>query len=67
MPYGKDELLAAFAQGNIDRFCIPVTTSVVGVTPYMDEVPGLRDAVIVAEYPNMLGYSLLVKPGTARE
>uniref|UniRef100_UPI001F13E733 prephenate dehydratase n=1 Tax=Achromobacter insuavis TaxID=1287735 RepID=UPI001F13E733 len=37
---------------------------VVGVTPYMDAVLDLPDVMVVAEYPKMLGYSLLAKPGT---
>lgn len=67
VPYSKDQLFAAFAEGKIDKFCIPVTTSVVGVTPYLDDVLAMNGATIVAEYPKMLGYSMLVKSGTTRD
>jgi chorismate mutase/prephenate dehydratase len=58
-----DELFNAYRNGTTGRICVPVTTSVVGVTPFMDAVLDLPEVVIVAEYPKMLGYSLLAKPG----
>jgi prephenate dehydratase len=67
VPFSRDQLFAAFADRKIDKFCIPVTTSVVGVTPYIDDVLAMQGATIVAEYPKMLGYSLLAKPGTTRD
>ncbi|WMY07287.1 prephenate dehydratase [Paraburkholderia phenoliruptrix] len=60
-------LFAAFASGEIDQACVPVTTSVVGVTPYLDPVLALPTVVVVAEYPKMLGYSLLARPGAKLE
>ena len=63
----RDDLFKTYANGKVERACVPVTTSVVGVTPYMDAVLDLPDVSIVAEYPKMLGYSLLVRPGTKRE
>lgn len=60
----RDDLFKGYQSGKIERACVPVTTSVVGVTPYMDAVLDLPDVMVVAEYPKMLGYSLLAKPGT---
>ncbi|MEN4921064.1 prephenate dehydratase domain-containing protein [Achromobacter spanius] len=60
----RDELFASYASGKLDQACVPVTTSVVGVTPYIDAVLDLPNAVVVSEYPKMLGYSLLARPGT---
>ncbi|WP_423837680.1 prephenate dehydratase [Variovorax terrae] len=67
VPLSREELFSEYQKGKVERACIPVTTSVVGVTPYMDAVLDLPDAMIVAEYPKMLGYSLLARPGTKRE
>ncbi len=64
VPLTCDELFARYASEDIDLACIPVTTSLVGVTPYLDAVIDLPDVVIVAEYTKMLGYSLLVRAGT---
>ncbi|WP_246129577.1 prephenate dehydratase [Verticiella sediminum] len=63
----RQELFDAYAAGKVERACVPVTTSVVGVTPYLDDVLALPEVTVVAEYPKMLGYSLLVRPGTRRE
>ncbi|MFP3550798.1 prephenate dehydratase domain-containing protein [Paraburkholderia sp. SIMBA_049] len=60
-------LFAAFSTGEIDQACVPVTTSVVGVTPYLDPVLALPSVVVIAEYPKMLGYSLLARPGVKLE
>lgn len=67
LPLSRDALFTDYAQGRVERACVPVTTSVVGVTPYLDAVLDLPQVMIVAEYPKMLGYSLLAKPGTKRE
>ena len=67
VPLARDDLFKSYATGKVERACIPVTTSVVGMTPYMDAVLDLAEVTIVAEYPKMLGYSLLAKPGTRRE
>lgn len=64
IPLSRDELLAAYASGAVEFACLPVTTSVVGITPYMDAVLAMQDVTVVAEYPKMLSYSLLVRPGT---
>jgi chorismate mutase/prephenate dehydratase len=60
-----DELVKAYEAGTVEFVCLPVTTSQAGATPYLDVVLNMRNVAIVAEYPKMLGYSLLVKPGTA--
>lgn len=64
VPLARDELFAAYAAGTVERACVPVITSIVGVTPYMDAVLDLPDVTVTAEYPRMLGYSLLARPGT---
>ncbi|MET0208909.1 MAG: prephenate dehydratase domain-containing protein, partial [Burkholderiaceae bacterium] len=67
VPLSREALFARYRSGEIARICVPVTTSVVGVTPYLDDVLALPELTVVAEYPKMLGYSLLVRPGTRRE
>ncbi|KGD87972.1 dehydratase [Achromobacter sp. RTa] len=67
VPLSRDDLFKDYASGKLERACVPVTTSVVGVTPYLDAVLDLPNATIVAEYPKMLGYSLLARPGAKRE
>lgn len=67
VPLSSDALFKGYADGRLERVCVPVATSVVGATPYLDAVLDLQAVTIVAEYPKMLGYSLLVKPGTKRE
>lgn len=67
MPLAHDELLAHYRSGRIALACIPVSTSVVGATPYLDAVLDLAELCVVAEYSRMLGYSLLARPGTRRE
>lgn len=60
-------LFEAMRAKTIERACVPVTTSVVGATPYLDDVLALENVQVVAEYPKVLGYSLLAKPGAGRE
>lgn len=67
VPLAREALFLGYAEGRVERACVPVTTSLVGVTPYLDAVLDLPEVTIVAEYPRMLGYSLLAKPGTRRE
>ncbi|KXU96456.1 dehydratase [Caballeronia megalochromosomata] len=67
IPLEGVHLFAAFANGEIEQACVPVTTSVVGVTPYLDPVLDLSAVTVVAEYPRMLGYSLLARPGSKLE
>jgi chorismate mutase/prephenate dehydratase len=64
LPFSREELASAYDEGRVDFACLPVTTSLVGVTPYLDHVLAMKNVTIVAEYPKMLGYSLLVRPGT---
>lgn len=63
----REEWIAAFNNRDIDTLIVPVTTSVLGVTPYMDDVLALKDVVIMGEYPKMLSYTLLAKPGSQFE
>ena len=63
----SEALFARYRSGDLAHICVPVTTSIVGVTPYLDAVLALPEVRIVAEYPKMLGYSLLARPGTRRE
>jgi len=67
VPLSRDDLFKDYASGKLERACVPVTTSVVGVTPYLDAVLDLPNVTVVAEYPKMLGYSLLARPGAKRE
>ncbi|WP_269759156.1 prephenate dehydratase domain-containing protein [Variovorax sp. E3] len=67
VPLSREALFAGYAEGQVERACVPVTTSVVGVTPYLDAVLALPQVTVVAEYPRMLGYSLLAQPGTRRD
>jgi chorismate mutase/prephenate dehydratase len=67
VPLLGDELFSSYAEGSIDRACVPVTTSVVGVTPYLDQVLEIPTAIVVAEYPKMLGYSMLARLGSRIE
>jgi prephenate dehydratase len=62
----SEELFATYADGKVGRICVPVATSLVGPTPYLGAIVDLPQVTIVAEYPKMLGYSLLVRPGTRR-
>ena len=64
VPLARDELFSAYAAGTVERVCVPVITSIVGVTPYMDAVLELPEVTVIAEYPRMLSYSLLAWPGT---
>lgn len=66
----REALFEALRTKAIERACVPVITSVVGATPYLDDVlalDALEGVQVVAEYPKVLGYSLLAKPGTRRE
>lgn len=54
-----DGLFKAYEDGTVDAICAPVATSLVGATPYLDDILALRAPVIVAEYPKMLSYSLI--------
>ena len=53
----------AYEDGKIDALCVAVTTALVGTTPYMDRVLALKNLMIIAEYPKMLGYSLIGRSG----
>lgn len=58
LPFAEG-LFAAYAAGAVDAICVPVTTSLVGATPYLDDVLALGDVTIIAEYPKVLSYSLI--------
>jgi chorismate mutase / prephenate dehydratase len=60
-------LFDALRAKTVVKACVPVTTSVVGVTPYLDDVLALDAVHVVGEYPKALGYSLLAKPGSRKE
>lgn len=63
----RQTLFSKYLSGSLDMVCVPVSTSVVGATPYLDDVLDLPDVKVVGEYHKMLGYSLLAKPGTRLE
>ncbi|SDZ70599.1 prephenate dehydratase [Variovorax sp. YR266] len=63
----RQALFEALQAKTVDRVCVPVTTAVVGATPYLDDVLALEGVHVVAEYPKALGYSLLARPGTRRQ
>lgn len=67
VPLAKEELFAAYVKGTVERACLPVITSIVGITPYMDPILDLPHVMVIAEYPRMLGYSLLARPGTRQQ
>ncbi|WP_210116184.1 prephenate dehydratase domain-containing protein [Rhizobium sp. SEMIA 4032] len=67
VPLSRDEMVSASDEGRVDLICLPVTTSIVGVTPYMDLALSMKGMRVITEYPKMLGYSLIVKPGTKLE
>ena len=50
VPLSRDELFAAYAAGTVERACVPVTTSIVGMTPYVDGA-GSAGRRNVAGYP----------------
>ncbi|VFR85911.1 Prephenate dehydratase [plant metagenome] len=62
-PLDKEALFAAYASGQADKICVPVITSTVGVTPYLDPILALPAPCIVAEYARQLDYSLLANRG----
>ena len=55
----NDGLFQAYQNGKIDAICAPATTSLVGATPYLDEILALDSPNIIAEYPKALSYSLI--------
>ncbi|MET3382033.1 prephenate dehydratase [Variovorax paradoxus] len=63
----REALFQALRAKTVARACVPVTTSVVGATPYLDDVLAFEDVHVVAEYTKVLGYSLLAKPGVRRK
>ncbi|MCA1371036.1 hypothetical protein I6F15_27205 [Bradyrhizobium sp. BRP14] len=58
VPYSNG-LFAAYESGTVDAVCAPVTTSMVGTTPYLDQILRLKALTVIAEYPKVLSYSLL--------
>ncbi|MCG8291475.1 prephenate dehydratase [Pseudomonas entomophila] len=63
----REAWIDAYNDRTINTLVVPVTAAAVGVTPYMDDVLALEDVVIVAEYPKVLSYDLLAKPGATFE
>ncbi|WP_256220286.1 MULTISPECIES: prephenate dehydratase domain-containing protein [unclassified Variovorax] len=63
----RQALFKALRAKTVAKACVPATTSVVGVTPYLDDVLALDTVHVVGEHPKALGYSLLAKPGTRKE
>ncbi|NIF30311.1 prephenate dehydratase [Pantoea sp. Tr-811] len=61
----REDLAHAYNSRLIDILVIPVTTSVVGVTPYLDDVLGLDNPIIIGEYPCELSYDLMAKAQTS--
>ncbi|SFQ71014.1 Prephenate dehydratase [Variovorax sp. OK605] len=64
---GRQALFKALRAKTVAKACVPATTSVVGATPYLDDVLALDTVHVVGEHPKALGYSLLAKPGTRKE
>ena len=67
VPLDRQALFKALDAKTVAKACVPATTSVVGATPYLDDVLALDAVHVVGEYPKALGYSLLAKPGTRKE
>jgi prephenate dehydratase len=67
LPLTSAEIFAAYTAGTLHRAVIPITTAIVGPTPYLDPILDLPHVTIIAEYPRMLGYSLLARPGTSQQ
>lgn len=63
----RQALFEALRAKTVAKACVPATTSVVGATPYLDDVLALETVYVVGEYPKALGYSLLAKPGARKE
>jgi len=63
VPLERQALFTAYETGTVDRICVPVSTSLVGATPYLADVLALPACTVVAEYHRMLGYSLLATAG----
>lgn len=63
VPLERQALFTGYEAGAVDRICVPVSTSLVGATPYLADVLALPACTVVAEYHRMLGYSLLAISG----
>lgn len=63
----REEWISAYNEKKIDKLVVPVANAAVGLTPYLDDVLALKDPLIIAEYPKMLSYDLMAKPGTRFE
>lgn len=66
--------LQALAQGAVDAVCLPVSTSLVGATPYLPQIlallaqqdPGAAQPLqVVGECRLQIGYSLMARPGVS--
>lgn len=68
-----DQALESLARGTADAACLPVSTRLVGATPYMPQVLALLENAwrsgpqpvlqVVGECRLQLGYSLMARPG----
>jgi len=75
LPMAADAALQALAQRSVDAVCLPVSTSLVGATPYQTPMlamlaasqgQGQTDALqVVGECRLQIGYSLMARPGVA--
>lgn len=71
LPLAAPAALQALQQGAVDAVCLPVSTSLVGATPYLPQVLALlaqdRGAAhalqVVGECRLQIGYSLMARPG----
>jgi len=74
LPMAAEEALQALAQRTVDAVCLPVSTRLVGATPYLAPVLALLERQwhdpaaalqVVGECRLELGYSLMARPGVA--
>ena len=54
-----DELFRAYSQGSVTRICIPYHSSLVGLTPYFDQVTALARWWIERDYRRPIEHSLV--------
>lgn len=73
LPLSAPAALQALQQGAVDAVCLPVSTSLVGATPYLPQVLAVlaqdqgatRPLQVVGECRLQIGYSLMARPGVA--
>ncbi|WP_252091029.1 prephenate dehydratase domain-containing protein [Pseudomonas sp. MWU13-3659] len=59
----REQWIEAYDQQKVDKLVVPIANAAVGLTHYLDDVLALKQPLIVAEYPKMLSYDLMAKPG----